>query len=75
MNRNPLLTVMISYVIIKELVKGGEMRVATKQDRYNKKAYDSLLIRIPKGKAVELTAKANEAGLSRNGYIKKMLSI
>lgn len=49
--------------------------MATKQDRYNKKAYDSLLIRIPKGKAVELTAKATEAGLSRNGYIKKMLSL
>ena len=39
------------------------------RNRYNKKAYDSLSVRFPKGKLDEIRTAAKLMGESLNGYI------
>jgi predicted HicB family RNase H-like nuclease len=39
------------------------------RNRYNKKAYDSLSVRFPKGKLAAVRDAANMMGESLNGYI------
>ena len=38
-------------------------------NRYSKKAYDDLRIRVKKGKKEEIQARADELGKSINGYV------
>lgn len=38
-------------------------------NRYSKKAYDDLRIRVKKGKKEEIQARADELGKSLNGYV------
>ena len=39
------------------------------RDRYNKKTYDDIKIRVPKGMRAELKKDADEAGKSLNAYL------
>ncbi len=41
--------------------------------RYNKKAYDSISVRVPKGKRAEIHAYAEARGESVNGLICRLL--
>lgn len=43
------------------------------KDRYNAKAYDSYLVRIPKGQKATIQAVADKEGESINGYTNKAL--
>ena len=42
-------------------------------EKYNKKAYDSLLLRIPKGTKEEIKQHADSMGESVNGFIKRAI--
>lgn len=39
------------------------------KDRYNRKAYDQVNIRVKKGDKEKITAAAEKAGMSLNSYI------
>lgn len=39
------------------------------KDRYNRKAYDSITLRVYKGRKDEILAAAQRAGLSLNAYV------
>lgn len=39
------------------------------KDRWNKKAYDQMPIRVPKGLKQRIEAYAHEKGMSLNGYV------
>lgn len=41
--------------------------------RYNKKAYDDLRIRVKKGDGDKIKAYAESQGMSLNGYINKLI--
>lgn len=41
--------------------------------RYNKKAYDNLTIRVKKGDGDKIKAYATSQGMSLNGYINKLI--
>ncbi len=43
------------------------------KDRYNRKSYDSLLVRLPKGQKALVQAAADTAGESVNLYAQKAL--
>ena len=43
------------------------------KDRYNAKAYDSFLTRVPKGKKDEITAHAKKRGESLNGFVNRAI--
>lgn len=43
------------------------------KDRYNKKAYDTIMLRVYKGRKDEVQAAAKRAGLSLNAYIVKTI--
>ena len=43
------------------------------KDRYNAKAYDSFLWRVPKGKKAEIQAAAQERGLSLSAYLGQLV--
>ena len=40
-------------------------------DKYNKKHYDSMLIRVPKGKKEKIVAHANEYDISLNKFLNR----
>ena len=48
--------------------KMGKTSVAVKE-KYNKKAYDDIRLRVKKGKKEEIQARADELGKSLNGYV------
>lgn len=41
------------------------------KDRYNRKAYDEIKLRVHKGRKADLQAAADKAGLSLSAYIVK----
>lgn len=41
------------------------------KDRYNRKAYDEIKLRVYKGRKADLRAAADKAGLSLSAYIVK----
>lgn len=41
------------------------------KDRYNRKAYDEIKLRVYKGRKADLQAAADKAGLSLSAYIVK----
>ena len=41
--------------------------------KYSKKAYDNLTVRVKKGKGEEIKAYAEAQGMSLNGYINKLI--
>lgn len=43
------------------------------KDRYNRKAYDTIMLRVYKGGKEVVKARAEEKGLSVNGYINKLI--
>lgn len=43
------------------------------KDRYNKKAYDVVMLRVYKGRKDDVQAAAARAGLSLNAYIVKAI--
>lgn len=43
------------------------------KDRWNKKAYDQLGIRVPKGMKEQIEAHAQEQGMSLNGYVNALI--
>lgn len=43
--------------------------MASKHDRYNKKTYEDIKVRVPKGKKTVIQNRADELGQSLNGYI------
>lgn len=43
------------------------------KDRYNRKAYDSIMLRVYKGRKDDIQAAAERAGLSLNAYIVKAI--
>lgn len=43
------------------------------KDRYNKKAYDTIMLRVYKGRKAAAQAAAARAGLSLNAYIVKAI--
>ena len=45
------------------------------KDRWNKKAYDQIGLRIPKGRKDTLEQHAKERGESVNGYINRLIQI
>lgn len=51
-----------------EVKRMGKTSSAVK-DRYNKKAYDSVLLRMPKGEKERVQAAADAAGKSLNAFI------
>lgn len=44
------------------------------KDRYNAKAYDTILTRLPKGQKVEIQAHAAAQGESVNGFVSRAIS-
>ena len=46
----------------------GKTSVAVKE-KYNKKAYDDIRLRVKKGKKEEIQKKADELGKSLNSYV------
>ena len=46
---------------------------STVKDRWNKKAYDQLLIRIPKGRKADIELYAEAHGQSLNGFVSEVL--
>ena len=46
----------------------GKTSVAVKE-KYNKKAYDDIRLRVKKGKKEEIQARAEELGKSLNSYV------
>lgn len=59
-----------------ELCQGGMGmgKVSSKvKNRYNKKAYDQILLFVPKGQKATIQQAAQEAGESVNMYIQKAL--
>ena len=46
---------------------------STVKDRWNKKAYDQLLIRIPKGRKADIEQYAEAHGQSLNGFIAEVV--
>lgn len=53
-------------------MEGGELMGKTScevKDRYNKKAYDNVTLRLPKGQKEIWKAKAEEKGFSLNSFI------
>ncbi len=40
-------------------------------DKYNKKHYDSMIIRVPKGKKEKIVAHANEYDISLNKFLNR----
>lgn len=47
----------------------------TVKDRWNKKAYDQLPIRVPKGLKQRIEAQAQEKGMSLNGYVNALIRV
>lgn len=47
---------------------------STVKDRWNAKAYDTIVLRVPKGKKEELKQDAAQRGYSLNGYILKAIA-
>lgn len=43
------------------------------KDRYNRKAYDRIMLRVYKGSKDDIQAAAERAGLSLNAYIVKAI--
>lgn len=43
------------------------------KDRYNKKAYDDIKLRVPKGKKDKIKAHAESKGMSLNAYINELI--
>jgi len=43
------------------------------KDRYNKKAYDTIMLRVYKGRKDDVQAAAERAGLSLSAYIVKAI--
>lgn len=43
------------------------------KDRYNRKAYDTIMLRVSKGRKAIIQAAAERAGLSLNAYIVKAI--
>lgn len=43
------------------------------KDRWNKKAYDQIAIRVPKGRKETLEQRAQETGKSVNGYLNRLI--
>ena len=46
---------------------------STVKDRYNRKAYDDIKLRVLKGRKDEIRAAADRAGMSLNAYIVKAI--
>ena len=46
---------------------------ATVKDRWNRNNYDSLLIRLPRGRKTAIEALAHEHGESINGFVNALL--
>lgn len=46
---------------------------STVKDRYNRKVYDEIKLRVLKGRKDEIRAAADKAGLSLNAYIVKAI--
>lgn len=46
---------------------------STVKDRYNRKVYDEIKLRVIKGRKDEIRAAADKAGLSLNAYIVKAI--
>ena len=44
------------------------------KDRYNAKAYDTILTRLPKGQKVRIQAHAAEQGESVNGFVSRAIA-
>lgn len=47
----------------------------TAKDRYNKKNYDTILLRIPIGEKEKIRKKAEQDGKSINAYIKNKIEV
>lgn len=43
------------------------------KDRYNRKSYDSIMLRVYKGRKADIQAAAERAGLSLSAYIVKAI--
>ena len=43
------------------------------KDRWNKKAYDQIAFRVPKGRKETLEQRAQETGESVNGYLNRLI--
>jgi predicted HicB family RNase H-like nuclease len=43
------------------------------KDRYNKKAYDTIILRVPKGEKEVIREQAKSKGMSVNGYINNLI--
>ena len=54
--------------------KGGKTSSVVK-DRYNKKNYDTILLRIPIGEKEKIRKKAEQDGKSINAYIKNKIEV
>lgn len=52
------------------MVSQAQIRATQK---YNKKAYDRIQIRVKKGEAEKIKAYAEKKGMSLNGYINKLM--
>lgn len=52
------------------MVSQAQIRATQK---YNKKAYDRIQIRVKKGEAEKIKAYAEKKGMSINGYINKLI--
>lgn len=44
------------------------------KDRYNAKVYDSIMLRVTKGKKTELQAHATTRGESLNGFVNRAIA-
>ena len=44
------------------------------KDRYNAKAYDTILTRLPKGQKVQIQAHASAQGESVNGFVSRAIA-
>lgn len=49
--------------------------MANARDRYNKKNYDQITLRVQKGDRARIQRKAKKKGLSVNSYIVKSLKL
>ena len=47
----------------------------TAKDRYNKKNYDTILLRVPIGEKEKIKKKAEKDGMSINAYIKRRIEV
>ena len=55
--------------------KRKEVKKVTAKDRYNKKNYDTILLRVPIGEKDKIKKKAEKDGISINAYIKRRIEV